>query len=115
MVEIEGEFKKQLIQLLASKRDATEDITVHDSMNISLVVVNNALRDFPFMIFFNESINGQNNYSFYLKTKPESVEPEKIDVITQEIAKWLELWFFGKTDKEGFYLINPDEKEFSDP
>ena len=111
MSENEGEFKKQLVDLLASRRDAPEFITVHDSMDISLAVVDKALQDFPFTIFFNSSMGGENSYSFYLKNKPERVEERNAAVIMRGVAEWLERWFIGKSDSAELHLVNPDKKE----
>ena len=104
----EGEFKRQLAQLLASKRETPNGVTLQASIDISLALVDKALQDFPFHVYFDNVVGGENHYSFHLKNKPESY-PSNTDEITREVAEWLERWFFGVKKKTGLYLVNRDK------
>jgi hypothetical protein len=63
MFEEEGEFKKNFAEMLALRRETETGVTLQDAIDISLELVQKALQDFPFNIYFDNAIGGKNHYS----------------------------------------------------
>ena len=69
-------------------------------------VVNQLKVDFPFNVYFDNAIGGENHYSF---CKPGGEEITDIEEITRGVAEWLEKWFYGTKEKNGLYWVNKEK------
>jgi hypothetical protein len=111
--------KQGLIQKELDKVFAQNNITAHEmGMTNALLLSSQQLKiyqlmedvkaDFPFKIYFDNKVDGENHYSF---TKPGGSEITDIDEITIGVTEWLEKWFFGTKEKTGHSLINRRENK----
>ncbi len=75
--------------------------------------VDEAIADFPFKIYFDNQIGGENDYTFFsikeLAKNPEA-DPATEDEIRRGVAEWLEKWFYGVKPKDGLYLVTRESR-----
>ena len=100
----EGKLKKQLHDLFHNS--AVDDSRIHGRLD---EILDETTKDLPFNIYFDNDLDGENHYSFHLKSKKSENFPSDVDEVTREVAEWLERWFFGVKKKTGLYLVNRDK------
>jgi hypothetical protein len=75
-------------------------------------LIDDATADFPFNIYFDNAVGGENHYSF---CKKGGSQIEDISEVTRGVAEWLERNFYGVKEKKGLYLVNRDDSKTSKP
>jgi hypothetical protein len=106
----EGLFQEALNKIFEENKVTANEIGMDKALILAdqqikiFQLIEDAKADFPFIIYFDNSIGGENHYSFNI---PGGEQLEDIDEITRGVADWLEKWFFGiKEEKKGLYQIN---------
>ena len=78
----------------------------------AIAILDEAAKEFSFNVYFDNHVDGENNYSF---CKPGGNEITDVTEITRGVAEWLERWFFGRKEKKGLYLVNRDNSKTNIP
>jgi len=115
--------KQGLIQKELDKVFAQNNVTAHEmGMTNALLLSSQQLKiyqlmedvkaDFPFKIYFDNKVDGENHYSF---TKPGGNQITDVDEINRGVAEWLEKWFFGTKEKTGLYVVNRPKTKAEKP
>ena len=105
----EGLFQTVLDKILEENKVTANEIGTDKALILAdqqlkiFHLIEDAKADFPFNIYFDNNVGGENHYSFAV---PGGKQLTDVDEINRGVAEWLEKWFFGIKEKKGLYLIN---------
>ena len=114
----EGLFQTVLDKIFEENKVTANEIGMDKALILAdqqlkiFQLIEDAKADFPFNIYFDNNVGGENHYSFNI---PNGEQLEDIDEINRGVAEWLEKWFFGIKEKGGLYWVNRPKNKAEKP